>query len=59
MGTPLTPSQHDTQHVSAIPTNPEISVYEQVYGIHSFEQTPLAPLGYKVQINEKPHKRLT
>ena len=39
--------------------NPELSAYEQVYVIHNFEQTPLVPLGCKVQIHEKPHKRLT
>ena len=39
--------------------NPELSAYEQVDGIHDFEQTPLAPLGFKVKIHEKPHKRLT
>ena len=39
--------------------NPELSAYEQVYVIHHFEQKPLAPLGYKVQIHEKPHKQLT
>ena len=39
--------------------NPELSVYEQVDGIHNFEQTPSALLGYKVQIHEKPHKQLT
>ena len=39
--------------------NPGLSAYEQVDVIHNFEQTPLAPLGCKVQINEKPHKRLT
>ena len=38
---------------------PELSAYEQVYGIHNVEQTPLAPLGCKVKIHEKPHKRLT
>ena len=39
--------------------NPELSAYEQVDGIHNFEQTPLATLVCKVQIHEKPHKRLT
>ena len=39
--------------------NPELSAYEQVDGIHNFERTPLAPLGCKVQIHEKPHKQLT
>ena len=39
--------------------NPELSAYEQVDGIHNFEQTPLAPLGCKVQIHKKSHKRLT
>ena len=38
---------------------PEISAHEQVYGIQIFERTPLSPLGCKVQIHEKPHKRLT
>ena len=28
--------------------NPGLSAYEQVDGIHNFERTPLAPLGYKV-----------
>ena len=28
--------------------NPELSAYEQVDGIHHFEQTPLAPFGCKV-----------
>ena len=39
--------------------NPELSAYEKVYGIHYFEQTPLAPLGCKMKIHEKPHKRFT
>ena len=39
--------------------NPWLSAYEQADGIHNFEQTPLAPLVCKVQIHEKPHKRLT
>ena len=39
--------------------NPGISAYEQVNGIHNFERTSLAPLGCKVQIHEKPHKKLT
>ena len=38
---------------------PGLSDYEQVDGIHNFERTSLATLGCKVQINEKPHKRLT
>ena len=38
--------------------NPGLSAYEQVDGIQSFERTPLAPLGCKVKINGKPHKRL-
>ena len=37
--------------------NPGLSAYEQVDGIHYFERTPLAPLGCKVHIHEKPHKR--
>ena len=36
-----------------------ITAYEQVDGIHHFEQTSLAPLGCKVKIHENPHKRLT
>ena len=39
--------------------NPGLSAYEQLYGIHKFEQTPLSPLGCKVQIHEKYHKQLT
>ena len=42
--------------------NPGLSAYEQVDGIHFFEQTllaPLAPLGYKVQIHQKLHKQIT
>ena len=42
--------------------NPGLSSYKQVDGIQNFEQkplTPLTPLGCKVQIHEKPHKRLT
>ena len=39
--------------------NPGLSAHEQLYFIHNFERTPLAPLGCKVQIHEKPHKRLT
>ena len=39
--------------------NPGLLTYEQVDGIHNFEQRPLAPLGYKVQIHEKSHKQLT
>ena len=39
--------------------NPELSAYEQVDGIHNFEQTPLATLVYKVNVYEKHHKRLT
>ena len=38
---------------------PGLSAYEQVDGIHSFEQTTLAPLVCKVQIHEKLHNRLT
>ena len=34
------------------------SMIRVVDGIHNFEQTPLAPLGCKVKIHEKPHKRL-
>ena len=40
-------------------SNPGLSAYEQVDVIHNLEQTPLAPLGCKVKIHEKPHKRLT
>ena len=39
--------------------NPGLSSYEQVGVIHNFERTPLAPLGFKAQIHEKPHKQLT
>ena len=39
--------------------NPRLSDYEQVDGIHNFERTLLAPLRRKVQIHERPHKRLT
>ena len=39
--------------------NPGLSAYEQVYGIHNFELTPLAPLRCKVKIHGKPHKQLT
>ena len=39
--------------------NPGLSAYEQVDGVHSFERTPFEQLGCKVQIHEKPHKRLT
>ena len=39
--------------------SPGLSAYEQVDGIHNFERTLLAPLGCKLQIHEKPHKRLT
>ena len=39
--------------------NPELSAYDQVDGIHNFEPTPLSPLGCKVKIHEKHHKRLT
>ena len=39
--------------------NLELSAYEQVDGIHNFEQTPLAPLVCKVKIDGKPHKWLT
>ena len=39
--------------------NPGLLAYEQVYRIHNFERTPLAPLGCKVQTHDKPHKRLT
>ena len=39
--------------------NPGLSAYEQVDGIHNFERTPLAPLVWKVQVHEKPHKWLT
>ena len=41
------------------PLNAGPSAYEQVDGIHNFEQTPLAPLGCKVQIHEKLIKQLT
>ena len=36
-----------------------ISAYEQVDGIQIFERTLLEPLGCKVQIHKKNHKRLT
>ena len=36
-----------------------LSAYEQVYGIHNFEWTPLEPLVCKVKVHEKTHKRLT
>ena len=39
--------------------NPGLLAYEQVDGIKFFERTALASLGCKVQIYEKPHKRLT
>ena len=39
--------------------NPGLSAYDQVDGIHNFEQTPLGPLECKMQIHEKPHKWLT
>ena len=39
--------------------NPGLSAYEQVDGIHNFEQTQLAPLRWKVQIHGKPHKKIT
>ena len=39
--------------------NPGLSAYKQVYGVHSFEQIPLATLVCKVQIHENPHKKLT
>ena len=37
----------------------ELSAYEQVNGIHNFECTPLATLGYKVENYDKSHKQLT
>ena len=39
--------------------NAGLSSYEKVDGIHNFEQTPLAPLGCKVQIHENPHNWFT
>ena len=39
--------------------NAGLSAYEHLDGIHNFERTPLAPLGCKVKIHEKSHKRLT
>ena len=33
--------------------NTQLSAYEQVDGIHNFEQTPLVPLGCKVKIHKK------
>ena len=39
--------------------NPELSAYEQVDVIHHFERAPLAPLGCKVQIHDKPHTWIT
>ena len=39
--------------------NPGMSAYKQVDSIHNFERTQLAPLVWKVQIHEKPQKRLT
>ena len=38
--------------------NPELSSYEQLDGIHNFKYIPLAPLVFKVQIHDKPHKQL-
>ena len=42
-----------------IQLNPGLSAYEQVDGIHNFEQTPWAPLGWKKKIHENPYKQLT
>ena len=39
--------------------DPELSPYEQLDGVQIFEFTPLSPLGCKVQIHKKTHKRLT
>ena len=39
--------------------NPGLSEYKQVDSAQIFERTPLALLGYKVQINEIPHQRCT
>ena len=39
--------------------NSGLSAYEQVDGIHNFEQKPVAPLGCKVQTHENNHKQLT
>ena len=39
--------------------NPELSALKKVDGVHNFELTPLAPMGCKVQMNEKPHQKRT
>ena len=47
----LNPSRHYTQMLRRSRLKPGISAYEQVYGVNNYERTPLAPLGYKLQIH--------
>ena len=39
--------------------NPKLSAHDQVFGTFNYQRTPLAPLGTKVIIHERPDQRLT
>ena len=39
--------------------NPKLSANDQVFGTFNYQRTPLAPLGTKVIIHERPDQRLT
>jgi len=37
--------------------NPKLSAYTQTFGIHNYNQNPLAPLGTKTFVHERPEQR--
>ena len=39
--------------------NPKLSAHDQVFGTFNYQRTPLAPLGTKVIIHERPDQRKT
>ena len=39
--------------------NPKLSAHDQVFGTFNYQRTPLAPLGTKVIIHERPDQRMT
>jgi hypothetical protein len=39
--------------------NPQLSAHAQIHGAFNFERTPMAPPGFRIMVNEKPHVRGT
>ena len=39
--------------------NPKLSAYHQIFGLFDYNKTPLAPLGTKTFVHERPKQRLT